>query len=51
MAVNGNTALNPTADKITYEGGIKPSIPVPPVVDLSVPPPNGWRQVLLEQGP
>lgn len=48
MAVNGNTALNPNADKIVYQGGIKPAVPKAPEVDLSVPPPDGWRQVLLE---
>ena len=51
MAVNGNTALNPSAAPITYQGGIKPEVPKAPEVDLTTPPPDGWRQVLLEKGP
>jgi pyruvate carboxylase len=30
---------------------VKPQLPIPPVVDLSVDPPRGWRNVLLEKGP
>jgi len=43
MAVNGNTSLNPNVKCIEYAGGVKPQTPVPPPVDISTPPPNGWR--------
>jgi pyruvate carboxylase len=51
MAVNGNTELNPTAKPIRYAGGIKPPVPLPPVIKTSQPPPSGWRSILLERGP
>lgn len=51
MAVNGNTVLNPNDKCIEYAGGIKPIFPTPPPVDTSIPPPDGWRKILLEKGP
>jgi pyruvate carboxylase len=50
MAVNGNTPLDQGAP-FEYLGGIKPPAPVVPEIDQSVPPPDGWRKVLKEQGP
>jgi len=50
MAVNGNTPLDQGAP-FEYAGGLKPAAPVVPAIDESVPPPDGWRKVLKEQGP
>jgi len=48
MSVNGNTPLDPTGKAITYVNDVKPPMPVVPVIDSSIPPPDGWRKLLKE---
>jgi pyruvate carboxylase len=48
MSVNGNTPLDPNGKAIQYQGGVKPPLPTVPVIDTSIPPPDGWRKILKE---
>ena len=50
MAVNGNTPID-QGKPFEYLGGVKPPMPTVPHIDESIPPPDGWRKVLKEQGP
>lgn len=48
--MNGNTVLTPKEKPILYPEGKKPENPIPPIIDLHQPPPDGWRKILKEQG-
>lgn len=50
LTVNGNTILTPNQKPIKYPEGVKPLNPMPPIVNDNIPPPDGWRKVLKEQG-
>jgi hypothetical protein len=48
LAVNGNTVLTPKEKPVLYPEGKKPENPIPPIIDLHQPPPDGWRKILKE---